>query len=741
MNHISGADQEIEGVLERIVYCNQENGWSVVKISLEGGDQIATAVGNLLGVQPGEYIRLKGMWVNNKEYGRQFQADTYTTVKPATLQGIERYLSSGMIKGIGKEMARRLVKAFGMDVLDIIENHKRRLTEVPGIGKVRAKRIVEAWERQKEIKDVMIFLQSHGVSSTYAIKIYKTYGREAMSIIRQDPYRLAIDIYGIGFRTADKVASSIGISPLSPKRIQAGLLYVLGGLTDKGHVYYPYHELCDETAGILDVDKVKVYQAIEDLSKETLLVIEKIGQDKAVYLKPLYLSEIGVAKGLKELSQTRQKAIRIDIEKAVSWFEARHAITLAPEQRDAISSAIKEKILVITGGPGTGKTTLIRAIIEILEKKGRRINLCAPTGRAAKRMSEATGRHAKTIHRLLEFNPRSMKFDRNSKRPLNTDMLIVDEASMVDIVMFYNVLKALPFTAQVIMVGDVDQLPSVGPGNVLGDIITCNMMKVVYLKKIFRQARKSLIIINAHRINQGQAPYTKAEYGKGDFFFIDRDEPEDVAETIKELVVKKIPKGFGFNPIHDIQVISPMHKGVIGVANLNKELQGLLNPSAKSRGGEGITKGGQVFCIGDKVMQIRNNYELGVFNGDIGQIISIDDNNKEVLVRFDYRVVRFEYSDMDELTLAYACSIHKSQGSEYPAVVIALHTQHYIMLQRNLLYTAVTRGKSLVVVVGNFKAMSMAINNIKKGTRHTFLKERLITALPVHGSEPGFYGL
>jgi len=489
------------------------------------------------------------------------------------------------------------------------------------------------------------------------------------------------------------------------------------------------------------VDKVKVYQAIEDLSKETLLVIEKIGQDKAVYLKPLYLSEIGVAKGLKELSQTRQKAIRIDIEKAVSWFEARHAITLAPEQRDAISSAIKEKILVITGGPGTGKTTLIRAIIEILEKKGRRINLCAPTGRAAKRMSEATGRHAKTIHRLLEFNPRSMKFDRNSKRPLNTDMLIVDEASMVDIVMFYNVLKALPFTAQVIMVGDVDQLPSVGPGNVLGDIITCNMMKVVYLKKIFRQARKSLIIINAHRINQGQAPYTKAEYGKGDFFFIDRDEPEDVAETIKELVVKKIPKGFGFNPIHDIQVISPMHKGVIGVANLNKELQGLLNPSAKSRGGEGITKGGQVFCIGDKVMQIRNNYELGVFNGDIGQIISIDDNNKEVLVRFDYRVVRFEYSDMDELTLAYACSIHKSQGSEYPAVVIALHTQHYIMLQRNLLYTAVTRGKSLVVVVGNFKAMSMAINNIKKGTRHTFLKERLITALPVHGSEPGFYGL
>ena len=362
--------------------------------------------------------------------------------------------------------------------------------------------------------------------------------------------------------------------------------------------------------------------------------------------------------------------------------------------------------------------------------------MCAPTGRAAKRMSESTGRYAKTIHRLLEFNPSHMAFDRNSKRPLNTDMLIVDEASMVDIVLFYNILKALPFTAQLILVGDADQLPSVGPGNVLEEMVTCDMIKVVRLKKIFRQARKSLIIVNAHRINQGLSPYTKAKYGNGDFFFIQRDEPEDALETIKELVVKNIPERFGFSPIHDIQVISPMHKGVIGVANLNRELQALLNPCR-----EGVTRGAQVFCVGDKVMQVRNNYELGVFNGDIGQIISIDDNNKEISVRFDERVVRFEYPDMDELTLSYACSIHKSQGSEYPVVIIALHTQHYIMLQRNLLYTAVTRGKSLVVVVGSFKALIMAIQNIKKSRRFTFLKERLISSLPVRGTQTGFYDL
>lgn len=718
----------LEGILEHFVYSNDENGWSVVRVSVRGHRDPVTAVGSLLGVQPGESIRMKGYWITDRKYGEQFKVESYVTVKPATLVGIEKYLGSGMIKGVGPVMASRLVRCFGLQTLDVIEGLPERLTEVEGIGKVRAESICAAWQEQKEIKEVMLFLQSHGVTTTYAIKIYKHYGSEAIDIVSENPYRLAVDIFGIGFKTADKIAVNIGIEPTSLARAEAGVLHVLGAVSDEGHVCCPRSELVERTTKILEVNEQIIDSAIDSLLKQGLIISEVSDsvipdvlrqEGTLIYLRSLYSSEVGAVRLIESLVQSEQKPIGIDIEKALLWFEQKFKILLAEQQKEAIRYAIERKVTVITGGPGTGKTTLVNGIIQILNRKGRNILLAAPTGRAAKRLSETTGLEAKTIHRLLEFSPRSMAFERNQENPLETDILILDEVSMVDIVLFYNLLKALPASAQLVLVGDIDQLPSVGPGNVLRDVISSGSVGVVRLTEVFRQAQQSMIVVNAHKVNAGQMPYHKPKDATSDFYFIEKEEPEDILSTVKFLVSNRIPARFKI-PAVDIQVLTPMHMGLIGASNLNRELQSLLNPS-----GESLVRGNRLFRTNDRVMQIRNNYDLDVYNGDIGKIVAIDQVERIVKVGFDDRIVDYEYSDLDELVLSYACSVHKSQGSEYPVVILPLHTQHFMMLQRNLLYTAITRGKKLVVLVGSKRAMAIAVKNNRIQERYTCLAQRL----------------
>jgi exodeoxyribonuclease V alpha subunit len=605
----------------------------------------------------------------------------------------------------------------------------------------------------------MLFLQSHGVSSTYAVKIYKRYGDQAIQVVGENPYRLAADIFGIGFKTADRIAGNLGIPLDSPRRAAAGILHVLGELADEGHVYAPRERLIEEAAKVLEIKPPVLEQAIEELAAGGSIVVETIepgvasggstggGADAepaaalpgtAVYLRPLYLAETGVAERIAQLLRTPVRPIAIHLERAIEWFEERARISLADRQRDAIHRAATSKVLVITGGPGTGKTTLVNGIIQILERKGRRILLAAPTGRAAQRMRETTGREAKTVHRLLEFAPRSMAFERNYERPLEADILVLDETSMVDTVLANSIVKALRPHCQLILVGDVDQLPSVGPGCVLRDLIRSQVADVVRLDEIFRQAEESLIVVNAHRVNRGETPLLRpvarekalanASTDTPDFFMVERKEPEEVLATVRHLVAERIPSRFGFDPVDEIQVLTPMHRGILGAASLNAELQALLKPSGNS-----ITRGSRTFRVGDKVMQIRNNYTLEVWNGDLGRIAGINEETREVDVRFEDRRVRYDYSDLDELVLGYACSIHKSQGSEFPAVVIPLHTQHYVMLQRNLLYTAITRARRLVVVTGTWRALAIAIKNSRIAARHTRLTERLLDRLPARG--------
>jgi len=710
----------LAGILERFVYSNEESAWSVVRLSVAGRPGTVTAVGNLLGVQPGESLRLRGRWVMDRRYGDQFQVDSYVTVRPATLVGIEKYLASGLVEGIGPVMAARLVKHFGLETLDVIDGGGDRLTEVEGIGPVRSEAIRKAWAEQKEIKDVMIFLQSHGVSTTYAIKIYKTYGSRAIAEVRADPYRLAEEIYGIGFKSADRIAASMGIAPDSPRRAAAGVLYSLREQSDEGHVYCPRARLVEAAREILGIDPLAIEHAIGELAREKRLVIEDLPTGEAVFLAPLHAAEAGAAGLLANLIAAGPPQVRLNVERAIKWVEDAQRLTLSQGQREAIRRAVESRVLVITGGPGTGKTTLLNGIIRILKKKGLRIMLCAPTGRAAKRMEEATGRKAKTIHRLLEYSPRSAAFGRNEETPLPADLVVVDELSMVDVPLLHHFLKAVPAGCQLILVGDADQLPSVGPGSVLRDMIRSRVIDVVRLTEVFRQAGKSLIVVNAHRINRGEMPIFKDKGGRGDFFFIERTTPEEALALIKHLVAERIPRRFGLDPLDQVQIITPMHKGLLGAANLNAELQALLNPR-----GESLVRGGRSFRRGDKVMQVRNNYDLDVFNGDIGRIEAIDESQRTISVRFEDRSVTYDFADLDELVLAYACSIHKAQGSEYPAVVIPLHTQHYVMLQRNLLYTGVTRGRRLVIVVGTRKAMGIAVRNNKIEARFTRLAERL----------------
>lgn len=759
------ATDTLEGVLERITFVNEENGWGVFRLAVEGKRDLVTAVGNLLGVQPGESLRLAGRWTVSRQYGEQFDVASYTTLRPSSLVGIERYLGSGLVKGVGKVFAKRLVETFGEKTLDVIEHSPQQLSKVEGIGPKRRERIVQAWEEQREIREVMLFLQSHSVSPAYAVKIYKRYGHEAIRVVTENPYRLARDIFGIGFKTADRIAQAIGIPTDSPRRAEAGILYVLSESSDDGHVFLPRDLLLAKAVEMLQICAPILEAAIEALAETGEIAIDgrpgaarfdedgqrllDIGEPAApyatgtdedegagaeggarqpagdparvpIYLKPLHIAETGIAARIGALLAVPLKRPPIHAERAIAWFEERQHIELADAQRDAIRKAIGAKVLVITGGPGTGKTTLVNGIIRILEKKGVRIRLAAPTGRAAKRMGETTRREAVTIHRLLEFSPKSMNFERGRDNPIEADLLILDEASMLDTALAYSVLKALPLACQLILVGDVDQLPSVGPGNVLADLIASARVPVVRLSTIFRQAKRSLIVVNAHRINEGQFP-TEGEKSPRDFYFIDRDDPERCLDAIRKTVHERLPRAFGFDPFSDIQVLTPMRRGLLGGQNLNAELQALLNPS-----GRALLCGNRLLREGDKVMQLTNNYDLEVFNGDVGRVLAIDEAERALQVDFDGRHVTYESANLDELALAYACTIHKSQGSEYPCVVIPLHTQHFLMLQRNLLYTAVTRARKMVVLVGSRRALGIAVKTVDQNLRYTRLCQRLI---------------
>jgi exodeoxyribonuclease V alpha subunit len=655
------------------------------------------------------------------KFGQQFRVESCLSVLPATIVGIQKYLGSSLIKGIGPIMARRIVDKFGLETFDIIEDTPERLREAEGIGPIRTERITNAWQEQKEIREVMVFLQGHEVSPAYAVKIYKIYGDKAISVVKENPYRLALDINGIGFKTADKIARSMGIDPNSQIRAEAGIIHVLSELVDEGNVYYPDQELKKKAGELLEVDPAILETALATLAEQDRIMIEELTEGKAVYLTPLYAAEANVARRLKTLIESTKQPLQLDVEKAIEWVQGINRIELAETQKQAIKKAVTGKVLVLTGGPGTGKTTLVNSLVMILEKKGQRILLASPTGRAAKRLSEVTGKEAKTIHRLLEFSPKEGGFKRNEDNPLDADLVVIDEASMVDTILMNNLLKAVPVTATLLLVGDVDQLPSVGPGNVLKDIIASGCVETVILTEIFRQAQESLIIVNAHMVNRGEFPQLKPQQGqRSDFYYIEKNTPEEVLAVIKELCGKRLPNAFHFSPLDDIQVMTPMHRGTVGVSNLNAELQRLLNPEGKV-----ITRGGRLFRANDKVMQTKNNYEKDVFNGDIGRIVSIDFDEQQVQVKFDDRLVNYELSDLDDLVLAYAISIHKSQGAEYPAVVVPLLSQHYIMLQRNLLYTAITRAKRLVVLVGSKSAIAIAVRNNKVQHRYTNLAARL----------------
>ena len=697
----------VEGVLDRITYVNEENAWSVVRISLaEGGT--ATAVGNLLGVRPGDSLRLRGHWEVHSRHGNQFKVTRYMPVEPSTVGGIRKYLGSGLIPGIGPEMAKRLVGHFGIETLQVIEEQPQRLTEVAGIGKVRSDQIRAAWREQRGVQEVMVFLQSHGISARFAARIHMLYRDRALAVVRDNPYQLATDIRGIGFPTADRIAASIGIARDAPRRLEAGVLHQLDRAADRGHLYCPRSELVEGAVALLDVEAAPVETAVDVLLADGCTVAVDLDDGiEAVYLEGLHRAEQAVARRLAQVRAAQARPVSIDTPRAVRWFEERQGLTLAAQQRRALELAITEKVLVISGGPGTGKTTILNAVLRVLELKGYRVQLAAPTGRAAKRMQQACGHEARTIHRLLEYNPRERRFQRDERHRLETDLLIVDEMSMVDIVLFWQLLAALPDTARLVLVGDVDQLPAVGPGNVLRDLVDCGVVSVVVLDHIFRQEAASQIVINAHRVNAGEMPFEdrSADAG-GDFFFVQQEDPERIVELIRELVGSRIPQRFGIDAIAGVQVLTPMQRGLLGVSNLNAELQRLLNPT-----GPELVRGTRLFRVGDRVMQLRNNYGLDIYNGDIGRVVGIDSQEQTLDVTFDDRTVTLGSPEQEDLTLAYASSIHKSQGSEYPAVVIPIHTSHYVMLERNLLYTAITRGRRLVVLIGSHRAVGRAVRN------------------------------
>ncbi|MDA2935519.1 ATP-dependent RecD-like DNA helicase [Acidobacteria bacterium AH-259-D05] len=721
---------ELQGQIERITYFNEENGFTIAKVRVQGRRKLATVVGNLASLIPGEILRMQGEWTNHPRYGEQFQVAHFQSQVPSSVYGIQKYLGSGLIRGIGPVMAKRIVEKFGKDTLDVIENKPEQLSRVPGVGQKRIEMIKIAWEEQREIRQVMLFLQSHGIGPGYATKIFKHYGNQSIQVVQENPYRLALDIFGIGFVIADSIAEKLGFAKDSQLRAEAGILYVLHRLTDEGHIYYPYEPLVEKCQSVLEADRDLIVKAFATIAMEKRIVIEDVNKDikefkenhKAVYLTTLHHCETGIARNLKVLITTPKSIRKIDADKAIEWVQKQLAITLAGRQIEAVRCALEDKVMVITGGPGTGKTTIINGILKIFEKLQVNIMLAAPTGRAAKRMSEATGHQAKTIHRMLEYSVQKGGFQRDDANPLKCDLLIVDEASMIDTVLMHHLVKAVPSQATFVLVGDINQLPSVGPGNVLKDIIASGAVRVVELIEIFRQARESSIVVNAHRINQGLLPTLKDSGQQlDDFYLLEQEDPEEVLRIVLELIQERIPRRFGFDSLNDIQVLTPMHRGIVGAENLNIELQKALNPRPDE-----IIRGGRNFRLGDKVMQIKNNYEKRIFNGDIGRITKINTHSQEVFISFDNRNVVFKYHELDEIVLAYAISVHKSQGSEYPAVVIPILIQHYLLLQKNLIYTAVTRGRELVVMVGTKKALSIGVKNDKTRKRFTNLRRRLV---------------
>ena len=711
-------------VVERITYQNPENGYSVLKVKVKGYNDLVTLVGNLLEVPVGSVLLCRGEWKVDKRYGSQFVAATWEETMPATVYGIEKYLGSGLVKGIGPRFARAIVQRFGTETIDIIETEIERLYEVPNIGRKRVAKIRESWEKQKDIKNVMLFLQGYGVSTAYAAKIYREYGKESIDKVRENPYRLADDIWGIGFKTADGIAAKMGYEKEDPRRCRSGILYTLGQLSDEGHVYAGEEQLVKTAGQLLEAGETAIRDTLAGMLQAEDLILDK----DAIYLPPFYHAECGTSRRLRDLAESTGRSL-FDGLFDPSSLTAETGIEYDEVQLAAIRQAVTSKVMVLTGGPGTGKTTTTQGIIAALKKAGLRVLLAAPTGRAAKRMSEATGMEAKTIHRLLEYNPQD-GYKRNDENPLEGDALIVDECSMIDILLMNNLLKAVPVGMRLVFVGDIDQLPSVGAGNVLRDIIDSQRIPVVRLVRIFRQAQKSRIVMNAHAINQGRVPDT-SNGRDTDFFFMREDDPERAAETIVRLVKERLPRAYRESPDR-IQVLTPMQRGVVGAANLNLLLQQALNPSGPS-----LNRGGYTYRQGDRVMQQRNNYDKDVFNGDLGYIREVDTEERTLKVDFDGKWVEYDVTELDELTLAYATTIHKAQGSEYPIVVMPVLMTHFVMLQRNLIYTGITRAKKICVLLGAAKALAYAVRNVSVLKRNTRLKERLNPSAALPADNPG----
>lgn len=763
---------QISGSVERITYYNEENGYTVLRLNPDtkgmlpfkygsGRDALITVVGNLPELNPGEWLKLTGQWTAHARHGRQFQVELCEQSHPATVEGIKRYLGSGLVRGVGKVMAERIVDRFGVETLDVIDNEPERLQSVLGIGRKRAEGIEKAWDEQRAIKDVMLFLQSHNVSTNLAVKIYKQYGDEALTVVQNTPYKLVQDVRGIGFKTADKIARDIGLAHDDPARIEAGIAYTLNRMAQEGHVYVPQEQLEPEASEILGVREDQVTYVIDRLEDDNLIKRETlryeavseqplagsgqpsatsyqqsqseipdstsaIREERAVYLTPFYYSEVGVTNRIQRLVAHPTSRVKTGfgnqrvLTQLLADVERKSGMALAPQQRQAIIAAVGNKVAILTGGPGTGKTTTLRTLLDLLDRTGRQVALASPTGRAAKRLAEATGRPAKTIHRLLEFQP-GVGFGRNEENPIQADMIVIDEASMLDLVLANNLLKAVPPDSHLLLVGDVDQLPSVGAGDVLGDLIDSGVPAVVRLETIFRQSADSLIIQNAHRINQGQTPIT--DPNARDFFIFIKNDLDTLPDLLVEVVQQRVPHKFGLDPFDDIQVLAPMYHGQAGVTNLNTRLQLALNPPGKRKAERRL--GGRVFRVGDKVMQTVNNYDKHVYNGDIGRITAIDPIMQTLTLNVDGAPVAYDFLEADELVHAYAISVHKAQGAEYPCVIMPIVTQHYMMLQRNLLYTAITRAKKLVILIGTRKAIAIAVRNVKNNERHTALDWRL----------------
>ncbi len=709
--------EKLTGVVERITYQNTENNYSVLKLEIkQRRKKVVTVTGYFPSINVGETIEVWGEWINHPQYGYQFNAAEHNTVYPVTIEGIVKFLGSGIIKGIGPVTAKRIVNHFKLKTLDVIENEIDKLADVDGIANKRVEMIRSGWEEHRAIKDVMIFLSSHNISTSHAIKIFSKFGKKSINIVKNDPYQLIYEIHGIGFGTADKIAKDIGYDENAISRIKAGIIYILFESTNEGHVYLPEEEIIEKGEQLLSVDESLIKEGIEQLLAENKIIKDS----ERIYLPGLYRAEISIAEKLKRMLQNPVKRIEPkELKEYIDRVEIFQSIKFTEMQKEAIIKSFNNRVLVMTGGPGTGKTTTVKGIIGLFHDKGLRITLAAPTGRAAKKLEETTGRKAKTIHRLLEFNPRNNQFTINPNNQLSDDLIIIDEGSMIDTYLMNDLLGGISVKSRIVIVGDSDQLPSVGPGNVLRDIIDSQTVELVKLDQIFRQTEKSDIVSNAHRVNNGEFPNI-SNRNEDTFFLIKEDDYSKIPEIIKDLCIKRLPNRYGYNPISDIQVLTPMYKGDTGANNLNTILQDALNAKKKE-----LRRGEKRFRVGDKVMQIRNNYDKDVFNGDIGRIKAIDSEYQQIDVEYDLRRVLYDFKELDDIVLAYATTVHKSQGSEYKAVIMPITTQHFIMLQRNLLYTAITRAKELIILIGTAKAINIAVKNNKISKRYTCLAERM----------------